>query len=96
MTTDESAVLSKALKILPSSREEVVLSGVVSKINERIVELKIAEKKLVKKHGSLEKLEENVRKKGVPPEDHALYNDLLEWRAIKHELKELTSLLETI
>jgi len=74
----EETALSKALKILPSSEEEVILSGVVAKINERIVELKMAEKNLIHKYGSLENLESRV-KEGIPPEDHRAYNDLLEW-----------------
>ncbi|MFQ6137470.1 MAG: hypothetical protein ACE5PM_09880 [Candidatus Hydrothermarchaeales archaeon] len=92
----DRAVLSRALEILPSSEEEVVLTGVLAKINERMVELKLAGKRLSEKHGHLEELEERIKKEGVPPEDHRSYNDLLEWRAIKHELKELALLLESI
>ncbi len=92
----DRAVLSRALEVLPSSEEEVVLTGVVTKINERMVELKLAEKRLLEKYGRLEELEERIKKEGVPLEDHRSYNDLLEWRAIKHELKELALLLETI
>jgi hypothetical protein len=89
-------VLSRALEILPSSRDEVILSGIVSKITERVVELKNFEKKLIAKYISIKELEKRIEREGIPPGDHALYNDLLEWRAIKHELEELTSLLETI
>ncbi len=89
-------VLSRALKILPTSRDEVILSGIISKITERVVELKKSEKKLIDKYSSVKKLEELINRKGIPPDNHTLYNDLLEWRAIKHELEELTSLLETI
>lgn len=92
----KNMILSKALEILPSSKEEVVLSGVIAKINERIVELKMSERKLIAKYKSIEKLEGRIKKEGVKPEDHAMYNDLLEWRAIKHELEELASLLESI
>lgn len=97
MHTDvESVVLSKALEILPSSKEDVVLSGVVAKINERLVELKLSERKLVLKYGSIEKLEKKIKKESVKPEDHTLYNNLLEWRAIRHELEELAALLRAI
>ncbi|MBI5253924.1 MAG: hypothetical protein HY930_05970 [Euryarchaeota archaeon] len=47
----------------------------------------MSERKLTAKYASLEKLEERIKKEGVKPEDHTLYNDLLEWRAIKHELE---------
>jgi hypothetical protein len=89
-------VLSRALEILPSSEEDVVLTGVITKINERMVELKLAEKRLTEKYGSLEKLEDIIKEKGIPLEDHRAYNDLLEWRAIRHELRELARLLESI
>ena len=89
-------VLSRALEILPSSRDEVILSGIVSKITERVVELKNFEKKLIEKYISIKELEKRIEREGIPPDNHILYNDLLEWRAIKHELEELTTLLETI
>lgn len=89
-------VLSKAMEILPSSEEDVVLTGIITKINERMVELKLAERRLTEKYGSIEKLEDIIKEKGVPPEDHRAYNDLLEWRAIRYELRELTRLLESI
>jgi hypothetical protein len=41
-------------------------------------------------YGSLAALEGQMRSEGVSSDDHRLYTDLLEWRAIEHELAELT------
>ena len=95
-TMSKMEALNKALKILPATEEDIILRGIISKITERIAELKKAEKKLVEKYGSIEKLENKIKEEGVPPDDHALYNNLLEWRAMRYELKELTFLLESI
>ncbi|MBS1263069.1 MAG: hypothetical protein MAG715_00237 [Methanonatronarchaeales archaeon] len=93
---DAERAVSRALEVLPSTREELVLSGIVSKVNERLVELKLAEEELARKYGSLGELEEKVEREGVSPDDHSLYNDLLEWRAIKEEKSRLTDLLESL
>ncbi len=34
--------------------------------------------------------------KSVSPDDHTPYTDLLEWRAIRHELEQLTRFLEAV
>jgi hypothetical protein len=40
-------------------------------------------------YGSLAALEGQMRSEGISPDDHRLYTDLLEWRAMDHELAEL-------
>jgi len=94
--SSKMGVLGKALKILPATEEDIILTGVVSKIAERITELKKAEKKLIETYVSRERLEQEIKEKGVTPDDHTRHNDLLEWRAIRYELEELTSLLESL
>jgi hypothetical protein len=37
-----------------------------------------------------------IQTDGVSPDDHALYTELLEWRAINHELTELLHVLEVL
>ena len=49
---------------------------------------------LQREYDSLNKLEQGIEREGVSPDDHTLYIDLLEWRAIKHELTQLVKLLE--
>lgn len=43
-TISKMEVRNKALKILPATEEDIILMGVISKIAERIAELKKAEK----------------------------------------------------
>jgi hypothetical protein len=38
-------MLNKALEILPATEEDIILTGIISKIAERFAELKSAEKK---------------------------------------------------
>ena len=89
-------MLNKALDILPATEEDIVLTGIISKVAERIAELKKAEKKLIEKYESVKKLEKKIKGEGVSPDDHTAYNDLLEWRATRHELEGLTFFLESI
>ena len=95
-TSSTTAALNRALKILPATEEDIIVTGIVSKITERITELKKAEKRLIEKYESLEKLDRELKAKGVTPDDHTPYNDLIEWRAIRYELEELTNLLESL
>ena len=37
------------------------------------------------------KIECEIKEKGITPDDHTAYNDLLEWRATRYELGELTN-----
>lgn len=88
--------LERAAAVLPVSYEEIILKGITNETVERIVCLKKAALRLQTKYGSLDALEERIRAEGVSPDDHTLYTDLLEWRAVRHEMAELVSLLEAI
>ncbi len=63
-------------------------------ISERIVELWQASRRLEATYGNATRLEELMAARGVSPDDHTLYTDLLEWRAIDAELAELIHGLE--
>jgi len=89
-------MLNKALDILPATEEDIVLTGIISKIAERFAVLKKVERTLIEKYESVEKLEKQIKEEGVSPDDHTAYNDLLEWRAAKYELEGLTFFLESI
>lgn len=95
-TSSTTGMLSRALKLLPATEEDILLTGIVSKIIARMTELKKAEKRLIELYESLETLDRVIKETGVTPDDHTPYNDLLEWRAIRYELEELTRLLESI
>ncbi|MFQ5814155.1 MAG: hypothetical protein ACE5I2_13350 [Anaerolineae bacterium] len=89
-------LLERAVTVLPVSDEEIILKGITNETVERIVCLKKVTLRLQISYGSLEALEQRVKTEGVSPNDHTLYTDLLEWRAIRHEMAELVSLLEAV
>jgi len=96
LTKRSQELLEKALALLPAGEDEVIFRGVTTSIAERLVELKEAARQLEKKHGTLESLERRIEVEGLSPDDHTLYQDLLEWRAIRHELRQLLEVLESL
>jgi len=89
-------LLQKATAVLPVSDEELLLRGITAETTERILTLKRAALRLQAKYGSLEALAERIKAEGVTPDDHTLYTDLLEWRALRDELAKLVNLLEEV
>ena len=89
-------LLEKVTGILPVSDEDLVNKGIADGVSERIIDLNKADLRLRGKYGSLEGLEHKIQAEGVSPDDHTLYADFLEWRAINHELAELLPILETL
>lgn len=87
-------LLNRTLDSLPLSVDDIILRGVVSEVTDRIVELQRASRSLHEKYSALSELEQRLQREGVPPDDHTLYTDLLEWRAIGAELAELQELLK--
>jgi len=89
-------LLERASQVLPASRDEFLLRGITAETTDRIVALKKADLRLRARYDSLEDLEQMIESEGVSPDDHRYYTDLLEWRAIRHELSELIALLESL
>jgi hypothetical protein len=89
-------LIQRATAVLAVSGEELLLRGITAEAVERIFALKRAAARLQAKYGSIEALEQRIREEGVSPDDHTLYTDLLEWRAIRHELEELLRFLESV
>ncbi len=89
-------LLEKATAVLPMSDEDLVYKGIAAAASERILVLRRAESRLQEKYGSIEELERRIQEEGVSPDDHTLYTDLLEWRAIRHEMTELLHVLEAL
>ena len=89
----DERLLDDILAALPHSREELLFKGAATAIAERMLDLKRAEARLVKQYGCQEALADRLRTDGVSPDDHTPYCDLLEWRAIGHELSALLRLL---
>ena len=82
-------LLERATAILPVSDEDLIYKGIAGGVSERLIALKKAQAQLQQKYHSVEELEHSMKIEGVSPDDHTLYADYLEWRAIKHELTEL-------
>jgi hypothetical protein len=89
-------LLERASAALPVSDEELIYKGVAAGVSDRIIALKKAAAQLRESYGSLEELERRIQEEGISPDDHTLYTDLLEWRAITHERAELLHLLEAL
>ncbi len=89
-------LLDRVTAILPDSDEDLIYKGVVTGVAERMMALKKADARLQKLYGSLEALEQLVQTEEVSPDDHTRYTDLIEWRAINHELTQLREILETL
>ena len=53
-------MLNKALDILPATEEDIVLTGIISKIAERIAVLKKVERTLIEKYESVKKTENKL------------------------------------
>jgi len=95
MTARVQQLLERTSAILPVTDRDIMLRGITAEVVERIVQLKKARAGLEQKHGSFKGLERRIEQQGVSPDDHTLYTDLLEWRAISHELSELIAILES-
>jgi hypothetical protein len=94
MSSHVQQLLERVTAVLPVSEEDLVYRGIAAGVTERIITLKKAVARLQERYKSLEDLERKIQAEGVPPGDHTLYTDLLEWRAIHHELSKLWRILE--
>ena len=89
-------LLDRATAVLSISDEDLVYKGIAAGVAERIMALKKATTRFQERYSSLEDLEQAIQTEGVPPDDHTRYTDLLEWRAINHELSQLRHIFETL
>ena len=88
-------MLDRLRELLPVTEDDIVQRGIAAEVTARITELRQASARLSTLYGPMQALETRIEAEGVSPNDHTLYTDLLEWRAVRHELAELTSFLET-
>ena len=89
-------MLERVTAILPVSDEDLVYKGIATSLTERILDLKKVVARLQERYKSLEDLERKIQAEGVSPDDHTLYTDLLEWRAINKELTHLRHIFEAL
>jgi predicted Zn-dependent protease with MMP-like domain len=95
-TSRARQLLERATSVLPASDEDLIYKGIAVGVSERMITLKKATARLQGKYGSVKELERRVQIEGASPDDHTLYTDLLEWRAINHELAELVHIFEAL
>lgn len=89
-------LLERVTAVLPVSDEDLVYKGIATSVTERILDLKKAVARLQERYKSLEDLERKIQAEGVSPDDHTLYTDLLEWRAINYEITHLRQIFEAL
>ena len=94
LTSHTKNLLSDLQKIMALDEDEIVQRGIAQATTDRIIELRQRIGQLSEQYGDLEKLE--AKSKTVSAGDHTLYTDLLEWRAVRHELEQLTHFLEKV
>lgn len=94
MSSHVQQLLERVTAILPITDEDY--KGIAVGVTERIIILKKAAARLQARYKSLEDLERRIQAEGVPPDDHTLYTDLLEWQAINHELTHLQHIFEAL
>ena len=94
LTSRTQNLLSDLQKIMALNEDEIVQRGIAQATTDRIIELRQRMGQLSEQYGDIEKLE--VQSKNVSADDHTRYTDLLEWRAVRHELEQLTHFLETV
>jgi hypothetical protein len=96
ITARVQELLGRTSSVLPVTDQDIIFRGITVELMERVVQLKKAGAEFEEKYGSTEELERQMEERGVSPDDHTLYTDLLEWRAINYEVSELIALLESM
>lgn len=81
-------------KIMAFNEDEIMQRGIAQATTDRIIELRQRIGELNQQYNNLQELEKQVKGEGISMDDHTLYTDLLEWRAVQHELEQLTHFLE--
>jgi hypothetical protein len=96
LTTHTQNLLHRLQNLLPLTEDEIVQRGITEATMARIMELRQQAAQLASMYTSLENLEQKVKAEGVSPDDHTFYTDLIEWRAVRQELADLTAFLESV
>ncbi|HET9589478.1 MAG TPA: hypothetical protein VFO91_11890 [Anaerolineales bacterium] len=94
LTSRTQSLLNDLQKIMAVDEDEIVQRGIAQATTDRIIELRQRAGQLSERYGDIEKLEEKARSVGA--DDHTVYTDLLEWRAVRQELEQLTHFLEKV
>lgn len=95
LSSRTQTLLDDFQKIMAVNEDEIMQRGIAQATTDRIIELRQRIGELSAQHKTITDLEIRV-KTGVSMNDHAMYEELLEWRAIRHELEQLTRFLESV
>jgi len=96
LTTHTQDLLTHLQQLMAVNDDEIVQRGIAQATTDRIIELRQRAGQLSARYSNIESLEAQVKSQGAPADDHTLYTDLLEWRAARHELEQLSHFLETV
>ncbi len=88
-------LLNHLQQLMLVNEDEIFQRGIAQATTERIIDLRRRAGQLSELYQDVSNLEVLVNK-GVSADDHTLYTDLLEWRAIQNELENLTHFLEMV
>ena len=83
LTSHTKQLIRRLRELLPVTEDEIMQRGITELATARIVELRQRAPQLSINYGSLESLEERMQQEGISPDDHTLYTDCLEWRAVR-------------
>ncbi len=79
------------------SIKKEVYEEIVKKLKEEAEYYEAIVKKFEKKYNcSLEELEKKIEEKGIPVDNHEIWEDSIEWRNAVEELEKLRKLLEEL
>ena len=95
LSSRTQTLLDDFQKIMAVNEDEIMQRGIAQATTDRIIELRQRIGELSAQHKTISDLESQV-KTGVSINDHAMYEDLLEWRADRYKLEKLTHFLETV
>ncbi len=95
LTSHTQNLLDHLKQLMLVNEDEIVQRGIAQATLQRIIDLRRRAGQLSELYLDVSNLEVLVNK-GVSADDHTLYTDLLEWRAIQNELENLTHFLETV
>lgn len=95
LTSHTQNLLTDLQKIMALNEDEIVQRGIAQATTDRIIEMRQRMGQFNERYGNIEKLEAQT-KEVVSADDHTLYTDLLEWRAVRYELEQLAHFLETV
>jgi hypothetical protein len=95
LTARTQNLLDHLKSLMTVNEDEIVQRGIAQATTERIIDLRRRAGQFSETYESVANLEA-LANAGVSADDHTLYTDLLEWRAIQHELESLAHFLETV